>query len=524
MLVLSINLHQGGETMVPQGVLPFQYKVDDTPTGMTALAGLPSYLDLAHVMGLRDSIARHVTAREGEQGWTDAQVVTALMLLNIAGGDGVDDLKVLEKDEGFAEVLRRTETHGLPRHERRELLKRWRKERKRAVPSPSSVWRYLDRFHDPEQEKKREEGKAFIPAPTESLLGLHRVNTDLLSFVQSRRPQREATLDQDATLVETHKKEALYCYKHFKAYQPLNTWWAEQGLIVHSEFRDGNVPAGHEQLRVLQEASACLPEGVEKVSLRSDTAGYQQELIRYCAEGKDERFGVIDYAIGVDVTPEFKKAVAVVPEAEWHALYREVDGQKQDTGQQWAEVCFVPGWTCRNNAEATYRYLAIREPLRQLSLPGTEDRQQSFPFPTLTFSTGTTYKVFGVVTNRDLPGDELIWWHRQRCGKSEEVHAVMKDDLAGGKLPSKYFGVNAAWWAIMILALNLNVTMKRLVLGREWEPKRMKAVRFALINLPGRVVHHARRLIIRLSGGHPSADLLLNIRVRIRELANAPSG
>ena len=25
--------------------------------------------------------------------------------------------------------------------------------------------------------------------------------------------------------------------------------------VVHSEFRDGNVPAGHEQLRVLEEAA-----------------------------------------------------------------------------------------------------------------------------------------------------------------------------------------------------------------------------------------------------------------------------
>jgi len=32
----------------------------------------------------------------------------------------------------------------------------------------------------------------------------------------------------------------------------------------------------------------------------------------------------------------------------------------------------------------------------------------------------------------------------------------MKDDLAGGKLPSEDFGENAAWWWIMILALNLN--------------------------------------------------------------------
>ena len=57
-------------------------------------------------------------------------------------------------------------------------------------------------------------------------------------------PPVRATLDMDATLVETEKRDALFSYKGYKAYQPLNTYWAEQGLILHTEFRDGNVPAG----------------------------------------------------------------------------------------------------------------------------------------------------------------------------------------------------------------------------------------------------------------------------------------
>jgi hypothetical protein len=32
----------------------------------------------------------------------------------------------------------------------------------------------------------------------------------------------------------------------------------------------------------------------------------------------------------------------------------------------------------------------------------------------------------------------------------------MKEDLAGGRLPSSRFGANAAWWGIMVLAFNLN--------------------------------------------------------------------
>ncbi len=60
--------------------------------------------------------------------------------------------------------------------------------------------------------------------------------------------------------------------------------------------------------------------------------------------------------------------------------------------------------------------------------------------------------------------------------------------------------------------------MKRLVLGEQWVGKRLKAVRFALIALPGRVMRHARRLIIRLARGHPY-ELLLRARQRILALA-----
>lgn len=134
------------------------------------------------------------------------------------------------------------------------------------------------------------------------------------------------------------------------------------------------------------------------------------------------------------------------------------------------------------------------------------------------------YKIFGIVSNRDTDGSELVNWLHKRCGKSEEAHAIMKEDLAGGKVPSSDFGENAAWWWIVILAFNLNSAMKQLALRESWVAKRMKAIRFSLIGLPGRVMEHARGLIIRLVKGHPSFELLINARQRIMELMHAPSG
>ncbi len=52
----------------------------------------------------------------------------------------------------------------------------------------------------------------------------------------------------------------------------------------------------------------------------------------------------------------------------------------------------------------------------------------------------------------------------------------------------------------------------------------MKALRFALINLPGRVIRHARRLIIRLSATGDALARLLAARQTIQALAHGPAG
>jgi hypothetical protein len=403
------------------------------------------------------------------------------------------------------------------------LLRRWRKEKTRTVPSPSSIFRYLAKFHDSKQEKQRQQGKAFIPAPNKHLRGFAGINKDLAAFSNLQNSKSTATLDMDATLVSTNKIDALFGYKGYKAYQPLNTWWFEQGIVLHTEFRDGNVPAGFQQLRVFKDALNCLPEKIKKVRLRSDTAGYQHDLLKYCANGENNRFGAIEFAIGCNVTKEFKKAVAQVEESEWKPIYKTAYGVKYKTGAEWAEVCYVPNKIGSSKKCPEYRYLAKREVLdKQQELPCI-DYQIELPFPTMDIK-DRRYKVFGIVTNMDWEGEKLIHWLHERCGKSEEAHAVMKEDLAGGKLPSEDFGENAAWWWIMILALNLNAMMKKLAMESSWISKRMKAIRFSFINLPGRVATRSRILIIRLTKDNPAMELLINARKKIAMLQSVPSG
>ena len=247
--------------MFKQGVLPFRYECEQTESGITALAGLPAYLELAIVPGLTDSIQRHLgECAKKEQGRTDTQIVMSLVLLNIAGGDSVDDLRILEKDEGLVKVVRQLGFSGHPRKERREQERRWRKERKRAFPSPSVVFRYLTSFVNSAEETKRARGHAFIPAANERLQALRRVNPDLLRFAQRKSPQTEATLEMDASIVETTKQDTLFSYQGSPSFQPLSVRWAELDLVAHSEFRDGNVPAGYQNLRVFHEGPGGITE------------------------------------------------------------------------------------------------------------------------------------------------------------------------------------------------------------------------------------------------------------------------
>jgi hypothetical protein len=511
--------------MMTQGELAFKYETDHQGAGMTGMGGIGVYFDLACRAGMVKSIERHLKAREGSQGWTDAEQVLSLVMLNLVGGDCVEDINRLESDEGFCRLFSKAMSHGLSRKGRMGLKKRWRKEKTRGTPSSSSIFRYLAEYHDRDQERLREPGKAFIPEANEGVKGLCKVNKDTVGFVQNNRTEPTATLDMDATLLETEKADALWCYKGYRAYQPLNTWWAEQGVVLHTEFRDGNVPAGFEQRRVLEEAIGCLPKGVKKVRMRSDTAGYQHELLKYCDREDNKRFGRIEFTVGCDVTPEFKKAVSEIEEEDWAVLMkRERSGELRETRRQWAEVCFVPSAIGHSNNGPEYRYLAIREQMQdQLILPGMQQDEEQLPFQTIHMDR-VKYKVFGIVTNMDWDGQELIGWHYKRCGRSEQAHSVMKEDLAGGTLPSGDFGENAAWWWIMILAFNLNAALQSLVLGGRWVSKRMKAMRFYLINIPARVIGRSRQLSLRLNAGDSGYGWLMSIRARIAALLPAPAG
>ncbi len=60
---------------------------------------------------------------------------------------------------------------------------------------------------------------------------------------------------------------------------------------------------------------------------------------------------MIEFAVGANVTAAFRRAALAVPEAEWRPLDRVFDGQRHETGQEWAEVCYVKGILGSNRVE-----------------------------------------------------------------------------------------------------------------------------------------------------------------------------
>ena len=289
--------------------------------------------------------------------------------------------------------------------------------------------------------------------------------------------------------------------------------------MAYSEFRDGNVKSGFENKRVFCDALSDLPSGINEVYLRADSEAYQYDLLDYCENGENEKFGKIGFAIGIDIVDGFRKVVARLREEEWHPIYKELsNGIKVKNRQEWAEVCYVG----RLNSP-DYRYIAIRERAEiQGSFPGIEV-QNELSFPNYGIG-GVTYKLSGLVTNLEWDGEKVIHWYRKRCGDSELAHSIMKSDLTGGRLPSGKFGANACWWAVMILALNLHEMLKRLALPSSWHNRRLKSLRYWFIGVGGRVEKKGGQFRIILNKGRTVFKMFIEARKRIASLKPLPGG
>ena len=152
-------------------------------------------------------------------------------------------------------------------------------------------------------------------------------------------------------------------------------------------------------------------------------------------------------------------------------------------------MAYVPSRKAESKTVPVYRYVAVRVRSAQgVLIDDGADREE--------------VRHFAVVTNRwDLGGEELLRWHRGKAVTIEQVHRVIKDELAGGVYPSGKFGANAAWLRLQVLTYNLLELLKAAALPPELRHARPKRLRFLVFTNMGKLVSHAGQRMMKVARG-----------------------
>jgi hypothetical protein len=450
---------------VGQGILPFVFE-GAPPMDLTARAGLTLVSETMLALGLDDIVRDVLQVRARRRGYDEFAKLQAIVLIQAAGGDCVEDVRVLARDAGLQRLLGR------------------------AWPSPDALHDFLAAFHDEALMAQRPADGAWIPEEGGPLRALAEVNRRLVHRAVGGRPPGGATLDLDATLIESHKREARPHYEGGRGYQPIAVLWAEADLVVADQYRDGNVPAGMAPLRVARRAFDGLPREAGPRAFRGDSACYETALLKYLVREP------IAFTISADVSQEFRR-VCSAPGVRWHL----VEDRATDT-LEGAEVEFTPGVWWKD--APPLRYVALRVQSKQGQL----------------FNAAPTYRA--VVSNRwELSLTELVDWHWAKCGTIELTHDVTKNDLAAGVPPSAKFGANAAWYRVTLLTYNVLTVLRHRALPERFRHARPKRLRYEVFTVPAEIRAHARQLTARLAAPPLTVEELITARTKLRDLRAA---
>jgi hypothetical protein len=463
--------------MKDQRILPYVVEVMEKPEGITAWAGLPSVLDTMRAFGLNDLIREEIKIQKRKRGYSEARKVESLVLLMAAGGECVDDIKMLQADAGLCRLVGQ-------------------------FPSADRLLSFLYAFHEDgliEQARAHlaADRVAYIPEENAALQGLARVNVGLVQRVAAQGKCTRATLDHDATIQESHKREAQPHYQGGRGYQPSAIYWAEQDLVVADEYRDGNVPAAMENLRLIKRGFAGLPNWVTERYFRADSACYDDAVLKWLSDAEREGGpkGEIGFTISADMSPQLHDTCKALPEQRWQLVEERIHETV------WcAEVEFTPGVWPKD--AKPLRYLAVRFRARQGDL----------------FGNGSNMKYLAVVSNRAGKPLDLLRWHWQKAGTIEALHDVTKNELAARVPPCGRFGADAAWYRLSLLTYNVLSAMKSVSLPAAMSNARPKRMRFSLFNIAGRIVSRGGRVILRIAAEIERIVKLKEARARLAAL------
>jgi DDE family transposase len=372
--------------------------------------------------------------------------------------------------------------------------------------------------------------RRITPAQWEAVeRGLAAVTGRMLDLVPAERvaalAEGPVTIDLDTTDVEVYgrkKRGVAYNHQGQRVGRPHVAAWAEAEIVLAADLGDGTDDPRATAPGLLRRALAALPQRVRqsgRVALRGD-AGYFAGALARAAH--DEGIG---FAIGAKRIAPLWRLLAGIAEEDWHDAIDMDDAQVAV-----AEYC--PDWWPANTALLIRRVLL--DPAQVSADPRSRRRrtlhpdQRALPFPALA-EAGAIYAYSFILTNLDVTAPDkaaaVEHWHRHRT----TVENIFRDGKIGAALrhlPSGYHQVNMAWMWGALLAASMAAWLHQLTAATRGEDilaghgvrggKAMIAtLRWRLIAVPGRLIRHARHLVLRLPPGH---GLLPEVLARLREL------
>jgi hypothetical protein len=321
-----------------------------------------------------------------------------------------------------------------------------------------------------------------------SLGALQRVNNTMMRRFLKQDATNAYTLDIDATQIIAEKHEAHITYKGEKGYMPMVGHLAENDVIIGHEFREGNAAPASENLEFMQACERHLPKGKTIAAVRADSAAYQADILNWCEEtGKT-------FAIGAKQDAAVQAAIKTIPESAWIPFQ---DGEIAETVH------------CMNDTKKAFRLIVKRTP---------QNRD-------LFEETVAPYRYHAIASNRPNKDAEkekgedaatTMQWYAKRGDASENRIKDLKIGFNMEHMPCGTFDANAAFFAIGVLAYNLFVGFRTLVLGKGFARSQIQTVRWKLYQTAGKIVRHGRQLTLKVSKA--ALDLFTRIREQCAKL------
>ena len=332
------------------------------------------------------------------------------------------------------------------------------------------------------------------------------------------------TIDLDTTDVEVYgrkKRGVAYNHQGQRVGRPHVAAWAETETVLAADLGDGTDDPRATAPDLLRRALACLPAAARagRVALRADAGYFAGQLARAAHDAR------IAFAIGARRIAPLWRLLDGIAEDAWH------DAIEMDNAQV-AVAQYCPDWWPAGTRLLIRRVLL--DPGQVSADPRSRRRrtlhpdQRALPFPELA-GAGAIYGYSFILTSLDVSSpDKAIaaeHWYRHRT----TVENLFRDSKLGAALrhlPSGYPQVNLAWMWGALLAASMAAWLHQLTARTAGEDivhghgvrggKAMIAtLRWRLIAVPGRLVRHARHLVLRLPPGH---GLLHEVLTRLRDL------